>query len=128
MPEEKYFEKWEKERKEIQPSPIEKDVDLEQERKFEDLEAGKRIKEQIADLQESAPITPVHTRDELDEIKTLPSTQQVGALLSLVFRDNKFDRALSISKKLDPAIMDEFHDILIERHQELIERGILKNK
>ncbi|MBZ1356237.1 MAG: hypothetical protein KY054_00490 [Candidatus Nealsonbacteria bacterium] len=129
MPEEKYFEKWEKENKDIQPSPVEKDVKLEQEPKIEDSKAGERIKEQMAELQKSAPSTPVHTRDEFKEIKILPSTQQVGALLSLVFRDNKFDLALSIAKALDnPAVMDEFHDILIERYEELIEKGILKKK
>ena len=71
---------------------------------------------------------PKVVRDEAKEIKKFPSTQQVGALVSLVF-DKGLHEAISAAKSLNnPAVLDEFHDILIDRYyQILIEKGILKN-
>lgn len=71
---------------------------------------------------------PKVVRDEAKEIKNFPSTQQVGALISLVF-DKGLQEAISVAKAINnPAILDEFHDILIDRYyQILIEKGILKN-
>lgn len=71
---------------------------------------------------------PKVVRDEAKELKNFPSTQQVGALVSLVF-DKGLPEAISVAKALNnPAVLDEFHDILIDRYyQILIEKGILKN-
>lgn len=71
---------------------------------------------------------PKVVRDETKEIKKFPSTQQVGALVSLVF-DKGLKEAISVAKDLNnPAVLDEFHDILIDRYYKiLIEKGILKN-
>lgn len=86
------------------------------------------IKEYLQELQQTpATAAPVATRDEVDEIKKFPSNQQVGALISLVF-EKGLPEAISVAKNLNnPAIMDEFHDILIDRYyQTLIKKKILK--
>jgi glutamyl-tRNA reductase len=71
---------------------------------------------------------PKVVRDEAKEIKKFPSTQQVGALVSLVF-DKGLHEAISVAKSLNnPAVLDEFHDILVDRYyQILVEKRILKN-
>jgi hypothetical protein len=71
---------------------------------------------------------PKVVRDEVKEIKKFPSTQQVGALVSLVF-DKGLNEAILVAKSLNnPAVLDEFHDILIDRYyQILVEKRILKN-
>ncbi len=70
---------------------------------------------------------PLATRDEADEIKKFPASQQVGALVSLVF-EKSLGEAVQVAKNLDnPAILDEFHDILADRYYKiLIEKKIIK--
>jgi len=70
---------------------------------------------------------PQKVRDEADEITKFPSTQQVGALVSLVF-EKGLEEAISVAQALkNPAVLDEFHDILIDRYYHiLIEKEILK--
>lgn len=70
---------------------------------------------------------PKVVRDEAKEIGKFPSTQQVGVLISLVF-EKGLNEAVSVAKALNnPAILDEFHDILVDRYYHiLIEKGILK--
>ena len=92
----------------------------------------KAVKEEIKDyLDELQKVpsfaSPVKNRDETDEIIKLPPNQQVGALISLVF-EKGIEKAVSIACSLDnPAILDEFHDVLIDRYySELIEKNILK--
>jgi hypothetical protein len=70
---------------------------------------------------------PPVVRDEAKEIAKFPITQQVGALVSLVF-EKGLREAISVAKVLDnPAVLDEFHDVLVDRYYEiLIEKGILR--
>lgn len=86
------------------------------------------IKEYLQELQRIPVSAPsVTLRDQADEIKKFPSSQQVGALVSLVF-EKGLKQAVSVALNLDnPAVLDEFHDILVDRYyQELIEKKILK--
>ena len=86
------------------------------------------IKSYLRELQQT-PTTaaPVATRDETEEIKKFPPSQQVGALVSLVF-EKGLEEAISVAKGIDnPAILDEFHDILVDRYyKELVEKKIIK--
>lgn len=72
--------------------------------------------------------SPMILRDEAEEITKFPPTEQVGALVSLVF-EKGIREAISVARSLDnPAILDEFHDILVDRYyQILIEKRILKS-
>jgi len=86
------------------------------------------IKEYLQELQQTPPTAaPLATRDETDEIKKFPASQQVGALVSLVF-EKSLNEAIQVAKELNnPAILDEFHDILADRYyKELIEKKIIK--
>ena len=103
---------------------------LEKEKTPEEKE--KRVKQEIKDhLQKMQKLpsfaAPQKVRDEADEISNFPSTQQVGALISLVF-EKGLDEAISVAQSLkNPAVLDEFHDILVDRYYKvLIEKGILK--
>lgn len=86
----------------------------------------KEIKSHLQELQQvSASAMPLQLRDEADEIKKMEPNQQVGALISLVF-EKGLKQAVSIAKNLDPAIQDEFHDILIDRYYAaLLEQGVV---
>ncbi|MDO8558957.1 MAG: hypothetical protein Q7R84_01365 [bacterium] len=86
------------------------------------------IKEYLQGLQQtSSTAAPLATRDEAKEIKKFPAGQQVGALVSLVF-EKGLDAAVSVAKQLEnPAILDEFHDILTDRYyKELVAKKIIK--
>ena len=86
------------------------------------------IKDYLSELQQTpATAAPLATRDEADEIKKFPPSQQVGALVSLVF-EKGLEQAVSVARELNnPAILDEFHDILVDRYyEELVEKKILK--
>ncbi len=90
--------------------------------------AKQEIKTYLREMQQMPPTAaPLATRDEAEEIKKFPPSQQVGALISLVF-EKGLPEAISVAKNLNnPAILDEFHDILIDRyHKILIEKKILK--
>ena len=66
--------------------------------------------------------------NETDEISKLEPDQQIGALISLVF-EKGLNKAISLARSINnPAILDEFHDALIDRYySELIKEKILKN-
>ncbi len=86
------------------------------------------IKDYLRELQRMpATAAPLATRDEADEIKKFPASQQIGALVSLVF-EKSLSEAIQVAKNLDnPAILDEFHDILADRYYKiLIEKKIIK--
>ncbi len=86
------------------------------------------IKEYIQEVQQTPSFAaPTHTRDEPDELADLPSSQKVGALISLVF-EKGLEYAIKTARTLDnPAILDEFHDMLVDRYyEELIQRKMLK--
>ncbi|MBI2041657.1 MAG: hypothetical protein HYT20_01380 [Candidatus Nealsonbacteria bacterium] len=87
------------------------------------------IKDYLQELQQiPSTAAPLATRDEAKEIKKFPASQQVGALVSLVF-EKGLDAAVSVAKELNnPAILDEFHDILADRYyKELVEKKIIKS-
>lgn len=94
----------------------------------EEKAVKEEIKSYLRELQQLPPTAaPLATRDEADEIKQFPPSQQVGALVALVF-EKSLDEAISVAKQLNnPAILDEFHDILADRYyKELVEKKILK--
>ena len=105
---------------------------LEKERPLTKQEKEKTIKQEIkAYLQEFQQTpsfaAPTSVRDETDEIAEFPLDQQIGALISLTF-DKGLKKAISVARGLDnPAVLDEFHAILIDRYyKELIEKKIIK--
>lgn len=86
------------------------------------------IKTYLQELQQIPSFAPPpSTRDEAQELIKLEPGQQVGALVSLVF-EKGLPQALSVAQELNnPAILDEFHDILVDRYyQMLVEKKILK--
>ena len=86
------------------------------------------IKEYLQGFQQTpSTAAPLATRDEAKEIKKFSASQQVGALVFLVF-EKGLDAAVSVAKQLEnPAILDEFHDILADRYyKELVEKKIIK--
>jgi SMC interacting uncharacterized protein involved in chromosome segregation len=95
----------------------------------EEKAVKQEIKTYLRELQKMpATAAPLATRDEAKEIDTFPASQQVGALVSLVF-EKGLGKAISVARQLDsPAILDEFHDILADRYyKELIEKKIIKS-
>ncbi len=105
--------------------------DLEKE-KLPSLEKEKRIKEEIKgclrELQKTPSFAPPPTTyDELKEIKDLEPSQQVGALINLVFEEG-LEKAVSLARKINnPAILDEFHDVLVDHYYKfLVEKKIIK--
>jgi seryl-tRNA synthetase len=103
---------------------------FEKEKDFEKKEEAvkKEIKEYLKEIQKTPTFSPpIKIRDEAEEIKKFSKTEQVGALVALALEKGLF-YAVSVAKKLkNPAILDEFHDVLVDRYYEiLIEKGILK--
>jgi len=82
------------------------------------------IKSYLHELQGiPATAAPLKTRDEADEIKKFPANQQVGALVALAFEKN-LQEAIKVARSLNnPAILDEFHDILIDRYYQALVQG-----
>lgn len=104
---------------------------LEKEQISANQEKEKVIKQEIKDYLQEFQQTPsfaapTSVRDETDEIAEFPLDQQVGALISLTF-DKGIKKAISVAKGLDnPAVLDEFHAILIDRYyNELVEKKII---
>jgi len=94
----------------------------------EEKAVKQEIKNYLRELQQTpTTVAPLVTRDEAKEINKFPATQQVGALVSLVF-EKGLEEAISVAKGIDnPAILDEFHDILADRYyKELVEKKIIK--
>jgi len=90
--------------------------------------AKQEIKDYLQELQETPSYaSPIADRDEVEEVKKFPPSQQVGVLISLVF-EKGLKNAISVANNIDnPAILDELHDVLVDRYyQELIKEGILK--
>ena len=86
------------------------------------------ISEKLSELQSlSVSSVPLTDRDEADEISQFPQEEQVRALVSLVF-EKGLDKAVSVAKKIDnPALLDEFHDILVTKYYEmLVNQGVIK--
>lgn len=86
------------------------------------------IKSYLREIQQTPSFAaPPATRDEAKEIEKFPPSQQVGALISLVF-EKGLPEAISVARALEnPALLDEFHDTLVDHYYKmLIEKGILK--
>ena len=106
------------------------EAQLKKERVSEEKEkiVKQEIKSYLRKLQQTPTFaTPPATRDEVEEIVNLEPSEQVGALVSLVF-EKGLPKAISVAKAINnPAILDEFHDTLIDHYYEmLIERKILE--
>lgn len=88
-----------------------------------------KIKEHLQQLQTTpASASPVQDRDETEEISQFEPSQQIGTLIAFVFeKKGGLKKAISIARNLDnPAILDEFHDTLIDRYyEELKNKGII---
>lgn len=71
--------------------------------------------------------SPLSQRDEAKEIAEFKPSQQVNALISLVF-EKSLKEAVEVARNLkNPAILDEFHDALIDHfYKELVKRGVIK--
>lgn len=86
------------------------------------------IKNYIQNVQNvSNTATPSSKRDSPSEISKFQPSSQIGALISLVF-EKGLREAVKVAKELDnPAILDEFHDTLVDHYyEELVRRGTLK--
>jgi SMC interacting uncharacterized protein involved in chromosome segregation len=121
----------ESEIEQLKEKMAELEVQLKKERAPEEREkmVKQEIERYLTKMQKMPTFAaPKVVRDEAKEIKKFPSTQQVGALVSLVF-DKGLHEAISVAKSLNnPAVLDEFHDILVDRYyQILVEKRILKN-
>ncbi|TSC75943.1 MAG: Uncharacterized protein G01um101430_113 [Parcubacteria group bacterium Gr01-1014_30] len=96
--------------------PVEKEEAVKQE-----------IKSYLQELQQTPSFAPpAKTKDEVSEISKFEPSQQVGALVSLVFQKG-LTQAISVARDLDnPAILDEFHDTLADHYyQRLVEEKIV---
>lgn len=85
------------------------------------------IKSYLQELQETPSFAPPqNTRDEVEEIRSFEPDRQIGALISLTF-EKGLSTSISVARGLNnPAITDEFHDILVDRYyQMLMENGLL---
>jgi hypothetical protein len=103
---------------------------LEKEKGFEKKEKAvkQEIKSYLQELQQTPSFAPpITTRDEVKEIIRMETSQQIGALISLAL-EKGLSKAISVAQAINnPAILDEFHDTLVDRYYEaLIEKGILK--
>ena len=127
---ERIFEKSPK-LKEVTENLIKTQKGLEKE-KLPPLEKEKKIKEEIKrylkELQKTPSFAPPPSSyDELKEIEDLEPSQQVGALVNLVFEEG-LEKAISLARKLNnPAVLDEFHDVLVDNYYNfLVEKKIIK--
>jgi len=86
------------------------------------------IRAYLQELQKTPSFAlPSSARDETEEIKEFSRGEQVGTLISLVF-EKGLKEAVSVARALNnPAILDEFHDTLIDLYYNmLLEKGVLK--
>jgi len=91
-------------------------------------EVKREIKKYLEEAQQTpSSVTLATTREEVREIRKMEPSQQIGALVSLAF-EKDLKTAVQVAKDTDnPAILDEFHDTLIDHYyQALIDKGILK--
>jgi hypothetical protein len=84
------------------------------------------ISEKLSQFQ-SITSVPLTDRDEADEISQFSPEEQVHSLVSLVF-EKGLEKAVSVAKKIDnPALLDEFHDTLVNKYYEmLVNQGVIK--
>lgn len=96
-----------------------------------EAERQQAIKDEIRNHLEKIKQTPdfaapISTRDETRELTSLPSSQQVGALISLALEQG-LSRATEVARSLNsPAILDEFRDTLVDHYyDDLRKKGII---
>ncbi|MCL5010918.1 MAG: hypothetical protein M1127_01770 [Patescibacteria group bacterium] len=90
--------------------------------------AKKEISQYIREVQQIPDFAqPQSQRDDVKEIRLMPPTQQVGALVSLALGDG-LAKAIAIAIGLDnPAILDEMHDTLVDSYfDQLVKLGVIK--
>lgn len=95
-------------------------------------EKEKIVKQEIKNYFQEITKTPsfsssTKVRDEAKEIEKFSKPEQIGALISLVF-EKGLKYAVGVAKNLNnPAILDEFHDTLVDRYyQILIEKNVIE--
>jgi alanyl-tRNA synthetase len=87
-----------------------------------------KIREYVLEVQKTPSFAPPpKVRDEAKEIEKFSKSEQVGALISLALEKGIL-YAVSVAKNLkNPAILDEFHDTLIDRYyQILVEKNVIR--
>ncbi len=104
-------------------------VSPEEEDSLDSQKTREKIRNYLSELEKTTPSTPLASRDEAKEISKFTHSQQVSALIALVF-EKGLQQAIAVAKSLDnPAILDEFHDVLVNRHKdELIKKGVIKKE
>ncbi len=93
--------------------------------KEKSLEARKEIKAHLQSFQKtSSKAMSIEERDEVEEIAKFSRPQQISSLISLAL-EKGVEEAVNVARALDnPAILDEFHDTLIDRYyEELVKKG-----
>jgi len=90
-------------------------------------EVKREIKKYLENIQQTPSFAaPIATRDEVNEIRKMEPSQQIGALVSLVF-EKDLKTAIQVARDTDnPAILKELYIALIKKYQDLIDKGILK--
>ena len=85
------------------------------------------IKDFVSHVQQNMPAATAEHQQIASRVSQLEPTQKVGSLITLVFQKGIHD-AVNVAKNLnDPAILDEFHDMLVDNfYNELVKRGVVK--
>ena len=106
----------------------------ERESVLQEEEREEKIKEEIRhyfkELQYSPPVSAgsstTPSEEEAEKIKKFSKGEQVGALVKMALEDN-FQKALSLARSLNnPAILDEFHDTLVDHYYNLlVQKGVI---
>jgi len=144
---EKPFQKRELDFEEKGASKIEESID-ELKKRIKEAEAGrqsferkreveketekeKMIKQEIREYIKTMqavphPSLPLSQRDEADEIAALEPTEQIEALIALVFEKGLKEAVDIVNKLNNPALLDAFHDGLVDCfYEELKKRKII---
>lgn len=103
-----------------------KEMVSENEEKILKKEIKKYIEEYQTTFEPSPKSSLGKTRQMLSQL-TFP--EQISALVEMVFRQG-LKKAIQVAKSLNnPALLDEFHDILVDRFYYLLkEKGLIKKK
>lgn len=130
MNKERIFKKELPELEELKERILKLKEELKKEKSLEEKKEmiKREIKSYLEELQKTPSFAPpLEFRDEAREISQFPPSEQVGALISLVF-EKGLKEAIFVAQQLNnPAILDEFHDTLVNYYYEiLLEKGVLK--
>ena len=89
--------------------------------------AREEIKEYIEEVKQTPSFaSPVSARNDENDLKDKPTTEQVGALISLAL-ESGIPKAIKVAMDLNnPAILDELHDTLVDTYfEKLVQMGII---